>query len=119
MHLRVWPTIMGALLLYHVLLETHCGHCTYLTGPRKPICGKLAFPKLVPLSAKWSLGSLCLAWQIGSLAHSQSSVTCHFSPVGNCNPSSSSGTPAMNDTRTPVVEGKKGIFISDQAVGVS
>lgn len=64
---------------HFIILEAQCEHWTCRTAPRKPVCGKLAFLKLLPLSAKWSLASLCLEWQIGSLAHSQYSITSRFS----------------------------------------
>lgn len=91
------------------IISLQCEHCTCLTAPRKPVCGKPAFPKLVlPLScvADRKLGTQSGLSHLPFLSYWQLQPQLQLWDTGN-------------DPRTPVVEGRKGIFKSDQAVGVS
>lgn len=111
---RVWPVAMG--LSPHSLWRSSLISGPLTLHPERPVCGKLALSHTSPLpdtSAKWSLGPLRLEWQVGSLAQSQCSVICCFSPVGDSNPSSSSGPLAV--ASGPCGRGQ-GIFNLDQCV---
>lgn len=92
---RVQPMVMG--LSPHFLLKTSLNSRPLIPHPKKASLWETGFVTHISLLGNrcpW-LDSLCLEWQIGSSIHSQCSVTCCFSPVGDRNTSSASGLLAV------------------------